>query len=253
MALRVQAPRPQCGRVHYHTQAAPQGLRFIPQLVNRQAQEHILQESLNLYRQIELKAQDSTAQKTSTYLSRQHNLQRDEYYKFIRFPDKTGKTLDSQHFEKYGEEGHTLTYFIGTKNVPAFVQEALISPIESLEEVRTLKAQKNPAAPLDWKFTFNTYRIPKSRPGHVPGFDFHIDTPSNGEITAIFTLLSEAQVEMKPDMSSPPTFSATLIPGSLFLLSGDARWNWLHRVIPKKLAHMDSEMIQRISLVLGCK
>lgn len=66
-------------------------------------------------------------------------------------------------------------------------------------------------------------------------------------------ILAEAEIEMKQNWDSPVSYSATLIPGSLFLLSGDSRWKWLHKVLPKDVPLMDSERIRRISLVLGCK
>jgi len=54
--------------------------------------------------------------------------------------------------------------------------------------------------------------------------------------------------------------SIQLTPGSLFLLSGESRWDWEHRVVPKTLEEAESpaiignnsEEISRISLVLGC-
>ncbi len=83
-----------------------------------------------------------------------------------------------------------------------------------------------------------------------------MDTPSNGEITGIVTLLCDAEVEMKPNRdAAEATYRATLTPGSLFLLSGDARWQWVHRVLPRPLLHAATTegTTQRVSLVLGCK
>jgi hypothetical protein len=255
MSLRISSFRlvPASMRSHYSTQQAiPPGLHFIPEFLNRRAQEQLLAKSLRLYEQIKQKAEDAAGIKATTYLSKQHNLQSEEYYKLIKLEDEQGKSQDLQHFEKYGEEGHTLTYFIGTKNIPAFIKEALIAPMAQLQEVKALETKSNWKT-LDWNFTFNTYTPPNNYPGRMPGFDFHRDTPSNGEITAIFTLLAEADVQMKKDWDSPISYTARLIPGSLFLLSWDARWQWLHRVLPRDVPPLDSVMIRRISLVLGCK
>ena len=40
----------------------------------------------------------------------------------------------------------------------------------------------------------------------------------------------------------------TANPGSLVLLSGAARWEWVHRAVP----HPDAAGKERISIVLGC-
>jgi hypothetical protein len=239
-------------RTYYSTRATPPGLHFIPEFLNRRAQEQMLPKALRLHQSIQLKAQVATDVKATTYLSKQHNLESDEYYKLITLEDENGKKLDLQYFEKYGEKGHTLTYFMGTKNIPAFVQEALVTPMEQLHEVQALKT-KSDGKPLEWNFTLNTYRPTDNHPERIPGFDFHRDIPSNGEITAIFTLLAEADVQMKQDGDSPISYTARLIPGSLFLLSWDARWKWLHRVLPRDVPLIDLETIRRISLVLGCK
>lgn len=166
--------------------------------------------------------------------------------------------LDAQHFEKYGDEGHTLTYFIGNRNIPTFVRHGLVAPLLSVAEISALlyrKRQIDAGAELDWNLSLNVYRRSPHRPGSLAGFPYHMDTPSNGHITGIVTLLCDADVEMKPSMeAAEATFRATLTPGSLFLLSGDARWRWVHRVLPRPLPQGTvGGPAQRVSLVLGCK
>jgi alkylated DNA repair dioxygenase AlkB len=240
-----------CSSVRFNRQEAPSGLRFIRKFLDNQAQEQLLTQSLLLHREIERIAQNTPGTAARTYLSKQHNLKTDEHYHRVTVK-MHGQMLNLQHFFKYGEEGHTLTYFIGTQNIPQFVIDALIIPMEQIEEVKELKAQKIGDKPLGWNLTFNTYKPSLHKRNQMPGFDFHKDIPSNGDITAIFTLLSEADVEMKPTMHSPVAYRETLIPGSLFLLSGAARWEWLHCVQPKDIPFIDSEKIRRVSLVLGC-
>ncbi len=240
-----------CSSVKFNKPEAPSGLRFIPKFLDPQAQGPLLSQSLLLHRQIEQIAQNTPGTKARTYLSRQHNLKTDEYYHRVTV-ETNGQMLNLQHFFKYGEEGHTLTYFIGIQNIPQFVKDALIIPMEQIDVVKELQAQKKENKPLDWNLTLNTYKPPLHKLNQIPGFDFHKDIPSNGDITAIFTLLSEADVEMKPTMESPVAYRETLIPGSLFLLSGPSRWDWLHRVQSKDVPLIDSETIRRVSLVLGC-
>jgi hypothetical protein len=45
-----------------------------------------------------------------------------------------------------------------------------------------------------------------------------------------------------------------LTPGSILLMSGESRWDWLHRVVPKQLENEQHQYpFHRMSLVLGCK
>lgn len=68
-------------------------------------------------------------------------------------------------------------------------------------------------------------------------------------MTCIATLLAPAALEFAPhtDATERPT-RVTAAPGSLVLLSGPARWDWVHRAQP----HADAAGKERISLVLGC-
>ena len=251
MTIRALCIRTFSSSVRFNRPEGPSGLRFIPKFLDRQPQEQLLSQSLLLHRQIEQMAQNTPGTKARTYLSKQHNLRTDEHYHLVTF-ETNGQSLNLQHFFKYGEEGHTLTYFIGIQSIPQFVKDALIIPMEQIEVVKELKTQKKGNKPLDWNLTLNTYRPSLHKPNQMPGFEFHKDIPSNGDITAIFTLLSDAEVEMKPDEHSPISYTETLIPGSLFLLSGKSRWDWLHRVQPRDVPLVDSETIRRVSLVLGC-
>ncbi len=241
-----------CSSVKFNEPERPPGLRFIPKFLDNQAQEQLLSQSLLLHKQIEQIAKNTPGTQARTYLSKQHNLKTDEQYHLVTL-ETNNQMLALQHFFKYGEEGHTLTYFMGTQNIPQFIKDELITPMEQIEVVKELKAEKKENKPLDWNLTLNTYKPPLQMPYQMPGFDFHKDIPSNGDITAIFTLLSEADVEMKPTMESLVAYRETLIPGSLFLLSGSSRWDWLHRVQPKGIPVIDSEAIRRVSLVLGCR
>ena len=128
------------------------------------------------------------------------------------------------------------------------MRNPLISSVEQQPEVRLQSAQQ----PLQWNFTFNGY-IPDPTSSLVPGFPFHIDTPKNGEITAIFTLMNSAELQMKRKEEAAASYSTLLIPGSIVVLSGEARWSWLHRVVPQKIAYsLAPGSIHRMSLVVGC-
>ena len=87
-----------------------------------------------------------------------------------------------------------------------------------------MRALKSAQQPLQWNFTFNIY-APDPKGSLVPGFPFHIDRPKNGEITAIFTLLNAAELQMKRKEEAAVSFSTLLTPGSIVVLSGEARWS----------------------------
>merc|ERR1712144_199611 len=80
-------------------------------------------------------------------------------------------------------------------------------------------------------------------------FPWHTDLAANGEITAISTLLAPAIMEFAPHADAPGAPTRIVAkPGTLVLLSGDARWKWVHRAMP----HPEAAGKARISLVLGC-
>jgi hypothetical protein len=80
-------------------------------------------------------------------------------------------------------------------------------------------------------------------------FGYHVDLPSNGDVTAIVTLVSPGCIQFVaspdfleeqqlggpsvgtawPEETSPETI--VLPPGSLLVAAGDARWRYMHRVI----------------------
>ena len=40
----------------------------------------------------------------------------------VSLDNSGGEKLTAQHFKRYGEDGHELTYFIGNENIPPFVK-----------------------------------------------------------------------------------------------------------------------------------
>jgi alkylated DNA repair dioxygenase AlkB len=238
-----------------HSGVTPPGLRFVPKLLSEKAEAELLQDANKLNQAIQEQALGAIERQARTYLSKQHNLPTKESYRLVAPQDSAGKTLNAQHFNRYGENGHQLTYFIGNPNIPLFVMDPLISSVEKLPELQALKVNMPQGQSLEWKFTFNVYS-PDPERSSVAGFPYHMDTPSNGEVTAIFTLLNSAELQMKKDGDSTHQYSVMLTPGSLVLLSGEARWHWLHRVLPQMITAPNqptSDLIHRMSLVIGCQ
>ena len=129
------------------------------------------------------------------------------------------------------------------------------------------------AESLAYKLSLNSYIKNRSadREADETLFAYHVDLPGNGEFTAILTLasagciqfaaspalLAERPGEGLPSEAQPETI--VLPVGSLLVAVGDARWRFVHRVIPTPAevaprAPVDvGDGISRFSLVLGCQ
>lgn len=95
----------------------PPGLRLIENFLPASKEIILRNKSLELVQQISSAIKHSQMVKTKTYLSKQHNLETEEFYHKIRLTDENRKNLEAQHFAKYGDDGHSLTYFIGNSNM----------------------------------------------------------------------------------------------------------------------------------------
>ena len=245
------------------TETAVPGLHFISDFIDKEAQRRLEASAYQLHHKI-THSEDSTLFAGKTHLSKYHNLSSSEYYRLVTF-EEAGAKINAQYFAHYGEDGHKLTYFIGSDNIPGFVKTGLAAPMEELTAVEALKTEKAfyPSASqshpyvLQWNLTFNVYSPAKTTPHRVAGFPFHVDIKSNGDITAIYTLLSAATLEIRKKGTSETPHAFTLTPGSLLLLSQEARWDWEHRVTPTEIASSKlddtlTDSISRMSLVLGC-
>jgi hypothetical protein len=181
-------------------------------------------------------------------ISRAHNLQRERKFVPLRVKDPVDQTeRRCEHFAEYGSAAHALSYFRGNENIPA-VCEPILAALLKEEAVTSLGDQ------LHWKLTLNDYKASTEDALAEAGgalFPWHTDLAANGEITAISTLLAPAIMEFAPHADLAANEKPTRIvakPGTLVLLSGDARWKWVHRAMP----HPDAAGKARISLVLGC-
>ena len=183
-------------------------------------------------------------------VSRAHNLAEERAFHALRVADPAGdKTLRCEHFAEYGSRHHALTYFRGTDNIPAACAP-VVAALEDLDVVKALGDE------LTWKLTLNDYKARGADDGALAEaggalFPWHTDLAANGEITCISTLLAPAILDFAPhaDLSAADRPTRVVVhPGTLVLLSGPARWDWVHRAMP----HPDAAGKERISLVLGC-
>lgn len=240
------------------------GLKVFHNFLGTSYKNEIQEKSVDLFQKILSNLHSAPGQQATTYLSQQHNLKTKEYYWLVKIANenelnsKPGiqSNVYGQHFKKYGEEGHTLTYFIGNQNLPEFIRTGLVNRVLEIPEVNELS--EDSPLPLDWNFTFNTYAMAKDESSKLPGFDFHKDIPSNGAITMIYSIGARSEFQIRHPEKPSEAHAISLDSDSLILLSGPARWDYEHRVVPVKiekncpLIEIQNEAIMRISLVLGC-
>jgi hypothetical protein len=175
--------------------------------------------------------------------SAKHNLQSEEHYARLTLTEAEGREIHCEYFPRYGEDGHALCYCQGEANLPDFARASLSARVRRTVEEDGLAL---PGQALKWKLTMNFY---KSVGGTVAGFPFHVDIPSNGVVTMILNIHREAlfqiaRGEVMRDIRMPV--------GCLLLLSGESRYEWMHRVLPRECESKDAgEEVQRVSLVLG--
>jgi alkylated DNA repair dioxygenase AlkB len=229
-------------------------LHSIPGLVLRydflknKQNEEIQKKAMELHQKIISQQNTPFIQLKKPFLSKNHNLKSNKSYYNIQFNDESNTKKSCQHFKAYNENGHTLTYFIGQKNIPNFIQEQLISRILDIPEVSNLKGAREG----DWNFTFNTYASDQS--AKVPGFGYHKDIAFNGTITLIYSIGQQSIFNIRHPQEPDRVTSLPLVNNSLVLLSDTARWDYEHCVVPVAVDKETPQLghqIRRMSLVLG--
>jgi hypothetical protein len=259
-------------------------LLHCPKFLDEIQQESLLFHCLKLHEYCS--AQSATAESTAALQtaaipqpdfvrSAQHNLGSEEQFIPLRVPDSSSEDqtelLRCEWFPAYGGGGHSLGYFRGNQHIPRVVRlEVLpliaqhVAPVQQLLMAKAMLAQlqaKRPgqddavseldAMALQWKMTLNTYAA--GTRGEVPGFPYHVDIAANGPITMIATLRRGATLELlhKDAAEGAVPERVDLQPGSLVVLSGEARWEWRHRILPAP-NEGDKEDVSRVSVVFGC-
>lgn len=64
------------------------------------------------------------------------------------------------------------------------------------------------------------------------GIGWHTDAPRFGECVMAVSLESEARLQFRPNGSQKVACEVLASPGSLYVLSGPARWDYQHQVVP---------------------
>lgn len=188
-------------------------------------------------------------------------------------PSSKNANISCEHFSKYGD-GHQLTYFRGNANIPRLgLGRDWLGRLGSLPWVAQELAEqrdqrgKEAGAPVKWRMTLNHY-LPHeadspSQTVERVGFPWHRDLDANGAASMILALGSAGKLEFgrasepaqsdgllasHEQQSVEPLAEVTVHPGSLLVLTGAARWQLIHRVVPEGGA----EVPERLSLVFGC-
>jgi hypothetical protein len=200
-------------------------------------------------------AESSLQIKARTYLSKQHNLQTDEFYRKveINLPGDM-KAISLQYFQSYGSKGHELCYGIGKKNISSFMLESVFPRLKQLQPIDHLYKVNSGEKPVELRLTTNFYSPSQDTPNQLPGFHWHKDTPGNGSITAIYTLKGDPVIfEIKNEDNEKEVHSLSVTEGSLLILSEESRWKWLHRIVPSIIKNSPQCQLERISLAFGFK
>lgn len=238
---------------HGNAPVSVPGLHVYYNFLRSEQKDALTASSIALHRAIETQTSDARKLKCKTYLSQYHNLTSDESYRIVQIKDGNERTISCQAFEKYGESGHKLTYFIGNQNLPQFLSNHLIPRVLQIPEVTAITH----GDPLVWNFTFNSYAATKDQT--LAGFDFHKDIESNGEVTMIYSLGVQSQFQIRNPSCITELLAIPLLSNSLVLLTQKARWDYEHRVVPVTVANApplilnQTHRVLRLSLVLGFK
>ena len=228
--------------------AVPPGFYQTDSLLSGEDRKELMGNAISLYHQLRERNESNLSDRIS-HKSVNHNLEVERFYKNISIKDvDSGKTIHGQHFEKYGDEGHQLSYFMGNSNIPQFVSNILIKNVLQTHPLNIPIALVGPPESLQWRFTFNIYSSIQSPP---PSFPYHKDIEANGEVTLIYSLGSDAVFDLQSS-DEKTVIPFPMIDNSVVLLSGDVRHNWSHRVSLKDKQKPLLPNLSRMSLVLGC-
>ncbi len=227
------------------------GLLILNDFFPKKQLDVIKREAIHLHKAIEEEVKNRPALRT--HESQEHNTKKREFYQLLRLRDSPSRAINCQHFNTYDEKSHKLSYFIGSSNLPAFLNQSIIPRVLQISQVGTLTLGRK----LDWNFTFNTYAAREGNTPSMAGFSFHKDIPSNGEVTMIYSLGAPTVFKIRHPDDDSKGESFPLEENSLVLLSGESRWLYEHCVVPvkveesKPLLFEQAQTIYRISLVLG--
>ena len=73
---------------------------------------------------------------------------------------------------------------------------------------------------------------------HYPpeaGINWHSDAKCFGDVILGVSLASEARFQFRPKGETKASFEVTVVPGSLYVMQGVARWQYEHRLVPVKV------------------
>jgi hypothetical protein len=196
--------------------------------------------------------------------SRQHNLTSTQRsYQNIQITDSHSNRIKLEYFDTYGGKGHELLYFQRNQNLPDFARELVSKHLDPYAR-KLLTNDQQQERELEWKMTLNYYTKMDLSASNGngedlwPGFPFHTDIATNGDVTFIISFSAPAIMELKPNETSEDVSQIVLEPNSLLILANEVRWNWLHRIVPTgdQFEFEGNRFVrsqERKSMVFGCR
>lgn len=236
--------------------AVPRGQSLRPNFVSQTAGWHLLQCCSMLMEHVRENAgRMPPSMETAVY---NPNFADAKIYKSLEIRDPSdpapsqngGRRLSLQYFDhRYGSPLHDLAYFVTKQSIPRFAADLLPSIVADDAVGPWLTRQRLSVDSLLCKLTVNSYQPPGLSSAASPFFPWHVDIPSNGQLTAIVSLGEPAEMAMRgPPYDDDPSQHLRLRQehGSLLVLADEARWRSQHRVDIARAASSP-----RFSLVFG--
>jgi len=231
-----------------HETSVP-GMLMYKNFISPQHHEYILKKALRDQRLMK-KYIAERQPPMSTMKVHQFNL---ESYSPVKLVDDEGHGRSAQTYPVYIEPGRTLALFVGYDNVPIYVWNLLRDMKSDIEEMKTMKVLDE----LMWRLTMNFYDMTKE--DIVP--PFHREVEENGIITTILALENPSTVEMIkggytkdgfPKDSKYKIEKIELDPMSMLVMTGEARWEWLYRVLPAQQVERPTSRVTFNMAVKDC-
>jgi len=137
-----------------------------------------------------------------------------------------GKSQNSREVIQYGlpfvYQGQKKSDIPVRKDFPTYIKNLRNLAIQKCEDLDLISKSPHPKL-------FNQCIINKYEPGQKIGA--HIDAPSYGQVIACFSILSGISIVFKYEDEDEDVVKDLYIEAnSLYIMSGESRWDWTHEI-----------------------